>query len=126
MKKLTKTEQAINELLKHDDIKNRSHAFMILKESGLSGSGAVFNKAVTAWQDAKGRELGKPAARTRVDEAKENRARAHCWSAADVKAHIDKIDKADSMFWACWNVFKNEYKWRKQLSTADFAVHFNK
>ena len=125
MKKLTKTEAATNELLKHDEISNRGHAFVILKKAGLAGSGAVFNRAIKAYEEVKNCELGKSASRDRADTKKENRARAHCWSAEDVKEHIRKIDKADEIFWACWEVFRHEGKWSKQLKTSDFAVHFN-
>jgi len=54
------------------------------------------------------------------------RAIAHTMSAEAVKEHIDDIDEADQLFWACWKVFKYEGKWSKSLKTSDFAVHFKK
>ena len=126
MVKLNKTELATQELMKHEEISNRGHAFIILKEAGLNGSGIVFNKAVKNWEEARGIRLGKSASRERADTEKDMRARAHCMSVAEVREHIESIAKADSLFWACWKVFRHEGKWNKQMKIAEFAVHFNK
>lgn len=120
----TKTEIATAELLRHD-VKNRGHAFVILKEAGLSGSGAVFNKSVAEYEKQKGVKLGKSEFRNRAETNGKLRAQAFQMSAAAVKEHIDEIDEPDSLFWACWNVFRYEGKWSRQLKTSDFAVHFN-
>jgi len=121
----SKTEMAIQKLLEHEEISNRGHAFIILKEAGLSGSGAVFNKAVKAWEEVHG-ALGKSAAAKLRDKKQRLRAHAHQMSADEVIEHINDIDSADDLFWACWNVFKYEGKWARKLKCADFAVHFNK
>ena len=120
----SKTQLATEELLKHDEIANRGHAYVILKEANLTGSGRVFNAAVAAWEDAKGQLLGRSAGSQRADREKDLRAHAHQMSADDVKEHIDKIDQPDPLFWAIWKVYRDEGKWSNLLSKDDFAVHF--
>ena len=122
--KMTKSEQAGAALIAAGEVKNRGHAFTILREAGLSGSGAVFNRAVSIYEKHHGCELGKSASAKRADEDKRLRAAAHQMSAADVKRHIETIEEADPLFWACWKVFRNESKWKNTLNTSDFAVHF--
>lgn len=119
-----KTEQATAALLAADEVKSRGHAFMILKARGLTGSGRVFNGAVKAYEAERGIELGKSQSAQRTSDDATNRATAHQMSADDVTDHINNIEKADSLFWACWKVFRHEGKWETKLSVADFATHF--
>jgi len=62
--------------------------------------------------------------RQRAIDAEKYRAQAHQMSSAEVIAHINAIDDADGLFWACWKVFRYEGKWSSVLKTGDFAVHF--
>jgi len=126
MKKLSKTEMAIAVLLAEKEIANRGHAFKILQSHGLTGSGAVFNKAVAAYEAERDIKLGNAAAKQERLDKKALRAKAHQSSAAEVREHIESIDHADAFFWACWKVFRYEGKWANSLSTSDFAVHFSK
>lgn len=121
-----KSGDAARELMRHE-VSNRGHAFVILKEAGLSGSGAVFNAAVKEYERVvrDGELLGKSAARRRDDESMSLRAQAFQMSADAVRKHIDDIDEPDQLFWACWKVFRHEGKWSKQLKTKHFAVHFS-
>jgi len=123
---MTKSEAAGRALIDAGEVKNRGHAFVILKEAGLSGSGAVFNRAVAIYEEHTGAELGKSASAQRAAREKALRARAHQMSSSEVLQHIEKIDSADDLFWACWKVFRHEGKWVKQLNSGDFAKHFKK
>ena len=122
---MTKTQQAGQALLNAHPIKNRGHAFVTLKEAGLTGSGAVFNGAVKIYEAQHG-PLGQSAAAERKQRDSDLRAKAHQMSAAQVSAHLNAIDGPDPLFWALWKVFKHEGKWSKQLRTGDFAIHFNR
>ena len=125
---MTKTEQAIK-VLKENDVANRGHAYLLLKQAGLAGSGRVFNTAVKAYEFDRGVTLGKSAAarnaETDADSRRRNQALAHQMSAKDVRDHIEAIKQADQLFWLCWRLFRDEGKWANHLSTGDFAVHFN-
>lgn len=123
--KQTNTQQARAALLAAAPLRDRGHAFQILKAAGLTGSGAVFNAAVKAYEAERG-PLGQSAAASRQQRDADLRAKAHQMSASDVRAHIAAIAQADPLFWACWNVFKNEGKWAKALTKADFANHFRR
>lgn len=58
--KQTKTQKATEALIAHGayGVKNRGHAFIIIKEAGLAGSGRVFNAAVAAFEEHFGVKLG--------------------------------------------------------------------
>jgi len=123
--RMSKTDQAIAALKAAHPMKNRGHAFVVLKEAGLTGSGRVFNAAVAAYEAEFGVSLGKSAGAKRAEQQQALRAQAHQMSAEEVKEHIAEIDGADQLFWAAWKVFRHEGKWANKLTAADFAVHFS-
>lgn len=127
MKKISKTELAAQALIAAGEITNRGHAYKVLAEAELCGSGVVFNGAIKAYCKHAGiSELGKSASAQRREDEKRARANAHQSSAEEVLEHIASIKAADQKFWDFWHVFKYEGKWQNKLSTSDFAVHFNK
>ena len=105
---MNKTEQATAALTAAHPIANRGHAYKVLAANGLTGSGRVFNGAVKAYESSNNVSLGATAARKRETENESLRAQAHQMSAGAVRDHIDEIGSADSLFWACWKVFKHE------------------
>ncbi len=121
---MNKTEQATVALINTHPLSNRGHAFVVLKDAGLSGSGRVFNAAVKKYEEHFDLQLGKSTAAKRDKRDKDLRAVAHQTSANDVLEHINEIDVADALFWAFWKAFKYEGKWSKSLQVKDFAVHF--
>lgn len=122
----TKTQLAIDALINHEGgIKNRGHAFKVLSDAGLTGSGQVYNKAVRAYEFQTGEKLMHRRKRQRAIDEEKYRAQAHQMSADEVIAHVNDIDEADELFWACWKVFRYEGKWQKALKADDFAVHFS-
>ncbi len=121
----TKTEKVIKFIAESGEtVENRGHLSIMIRHSGIEITGAIFNSVAKIVNEVQGGELGNSAFMDKKLEKKNARARAYQMSVADVRAEIDK--GATELFWACWDLYKNEGQWSKTLTAADFAVNFRK
>lgn len=68
--------------------------------------------------------LGKSQAKVKEENRAAARATAYQMSAQEVIDLVESLDEANDLFWACWDVFKNEGKWSSQLTTDTFRPLF--
>lgn len=121
----TKSQNAADALLAvGKTIKNRQHAWIVLRDAGLTGSQQVVNAAIAEYEKHFDVVLGDSRA---VQQRNTNlAAQAHQMSADEVLAYLDKIDAATPLFWVLWRLYKDSGKWKNQLKQQDFARHFAK
>ena len=69
---MTKTQEAADVLIAAFPVTNRGHAYKLLANAGLTGSGKVFNAAVKQYEDEYGVTLQKSTAQQRREAESES------------------------------------------------------
>ena len=99
---------------------NRGQAFVLLKEAGLGYEGGqFFNAVVKAYEDRTEEKLSASPRKIREN----NMTKAHSMTSQDTLKHVTKMGRPDSLFWACWSLFKDG-KWEGEIELETFTTHF--
>ena len=128
---MSKTAQAIEELELHHPIQNRGHAYKVLISAKLivagksPASARIYTAAVQQYEVNHGVVLAKSDSEQRKQQKLDDSREAWSMDAQAVLRHIERINEADGLFWACWALFKNG-RWEGELSINDFKTHFRR
>ena len=122
---MTTNKFLLQALHDHGNVGNIGNAWYICMRNGLRGDKNQFAQVVAEYERVTQKKLEPTRKHKRRQKNKAVEVQAAKMSASEVKGHIDRINAADTLFWACWNLFKDGVLWQDELTKTDFSVFFS-
>jgi len=122
---MTNFLSAVKVLYDNHPVKNRGHAYRLIKEADIEVDSKMFNSIVTYYEFRRQIFLGHSKWTKKRLSNLPVKKQAELMSQAEVRFFLYNTERLDELFWLLWERFKREKAWWGRLTKDDFRHYYN-